>query len=82
MSPERTRCAARLSFWLPGLGQLYQRRWWSGAALLAASWISSDLAWRGCSAPWTVAALAVWVVAVRDAGGGTAPPRRHVTDRR
>lgn len=62
------RCAAQLSFWLPGLGQLYLGRWWRGAALLALSWLSSDLAWRDCSAAWTVAALAVWAVAVGDAG--------------
>jgi hypothetical protein len=66
MDPDRRRCAAQLSFWLPGLGQLYLRRWWSGAALLAASWISSDLAWTRCSAPWTIATLALWIAAVRD----------------
>ncbi|HSQ01001.1 MAG TPA: hypothetical protein VL049_27585 [Candidatus Dormibacteraeota bacterium] len=67
MGAERRRCAARLSSWLPGLGQLYLRRWWSGAALVAASWSSSDLAWRACSASWTIAALAVWILAVWDA---------------
>jgi hypothetical protein len=67
MDAERRRCAAQLSFWLPGLGQLYRRRWLRGAALLAASWISSDLAWHHGSAPWTLAALALWAVAVRDA---------------
>lgn len=77
MRAERSRRAARLSFWLPGLGQLYLRRWCTGAALLAASWATGDLAWRGCSAPWTAAALAVWLVAVHDAGA----ERHRVTDR-
>ena len=67
MDADRRRCAAQLSFWLPGLGQLYLHRWLRGATLLAASWISSELAWSHCSAPWTIATLAVWVVAVRDA---------------
>jgi hypothetical protein len=67
MTAERRRCAGQLSFWLPGLGQLYLRRWITGATLLAASWIASDRAWYGCSATWTVAALALWLVAVADA---------------
>ncbi|MFN8640433.1 MAG: hypothetical protein U0802_01755 [Candidatus Binatia bacterium] len=68
MRTERARRAARLSSWLPGLGQLYLRRWWCGVALFAASWLVSDLAWRDCSAPWTVAAVVVWAAAVCDAG--------------
>ncbi len=68
------RCAAQLSFWLPGLGQLYRRRWVTGTALLVASWITFDQAWRGCSAAWTVAAVAVWIVAVRDAGARVRDP--------
>jgi hypothetical protein len=67
VTPDRHRCATQLSFWLPGLGQLYLHRWWRGAVLLAASWIASDQAWRSCSAGWTVATIAVWIVAVRDA---------------
>jgi hypothetical protein len=67
MDADRRRCAAPLSFWLPGLGQLYLRRWIRGVVLVAASWISSDLAWSQCSASWTVATVAVWMVAVRDA---------------
>lgn len=74
MRPERARCAGILSFWLPGLGQLYLHRWWRGAALLAASWLASDLAWRDCSALWGAAALAVWIVAVGDAGTASADP--------
>lgn len=68
MDPERTRRAVRLSFWLPGLGQLYLRRPWSGGSLLAMGWVAGDLAWRQCSAGWLAGALAVWLVAVRDAG--------------
>ena len=67
MTPDRHRCAMQLSFWLPGLGQLYLHRWWRGALMLAASWITFDQAWRACSATWAVAAVAVWIVAVRDA---------------
>jgi hypothetical protein len=82
--PDRARRAARLSFWLPGLGQLYRRRWWRGLALLATSWWLSDTAlaaWPpsamcACHGPgalcaWSVAvtlALGVWIAAVRDAG--------------
>jgi len=67
VTPDRHRCATQLSFWLPGLGQLYLHRWWRGALMLAASWITFDQAWRACSAGWTVATVAVWIVAVRDA---------------
>ena len=67
MTLDRHRCATQLSFWLPGLGQLYLHRWWRGAVMLAASWITFEQAWRACSPAWTVATLAVWVVAVRDA---------------
>ena len=67
MTPDRHRCATQLSFWLPGLGQLYLHRWWRGAVMLAASWITFDQAWRACSATWAVAAVAVWIIAVRDA---------------
>jgi hypothetical protein len=74
VTPSGDRCAAQLSFWLPGLGQLYLRRWVTGSALLFASWITFDQAWRGCSATWTVAAVAVWIVAVRDAGRGLTDP--------
>ena len=67
VTPDRHRCATQLSFWLPGLGQLYLHRWWRGAVMLAASWITFDQAWRACSAVWTVATVAVWIIAVRDA---------------
>jgi TM2 domain-containing membrane protein YozV len=77
MTAERRRCATQLSFWLPGLGQLYLCRWRRGTALLALSWITSDLAWNGCSAAWSLAAVAVWIVAVRDVSRW---PRR-LTDR-
>ncbi len=82
-SPERVRCAAALSFWLPGLGQLYLRRWWRGGVLLVASWWLTDAAlaaWPptamwSCRAPlnpygWaalTLLALVVWIAAVHDA---------------
>ena len=67
MTADRHRCATQLSFWLPGLGQLYLHRWRRGAVMLAASWITFDQAWRACSPAWTVATVAVWIIAVRDA---------------
>ena len=83
-SPDRARCAAQLSLWLPGLGQLYRRRWLRGLTLLAASWWLTDatLATWPPSAMWAcrgpialcawlatfTLALGVWIAAVRDAG--------------
>ncbi|MDX2168534.1 MAG: hypothetical protein SF182_15775 [Deltaproteobacteria bacterium] len=83
---DASRCAAQLSFWLPGLGQLYRRRWLRGVAFLAASWWLSDVtlaAWP--FTPWCAAAagslaIGVWVAAVCDARGITdehREPRRH-----
>jgi hypothetical protein len=81
--PDPARRAAALSFWLPGLGQLYRRRWGRGLAFLAASWWLTNAAlaaWPpaaiwSCAAPtapwcWTsltALALLVWTAAVRDA---------------
>jgi hypothetical protein len=74
---------ALLSFWLPGLGQLWRCEWLKGGALLLASLKSSqifvDEAAKICSTSrslprlvlWLVAATAVWLWAVVDA-------RRHL----
>lgn len=70
---DPTRCAAALSFWLPGLGQLYRGRWLSGLAFLTASWWLSDVALAAWPlTPWCAAAtgsfaLGVWIAAVCDA---------------
>jgi hypothetical protein len=67
------RCAAQLSFWLPGLGQLYRGRWLSGVAFLAASWWLTDAALAAwprtpwCAVATAVLALAVWIAAVSEA---------------
>ena len=84
MSARRTRLAWHLSFWVPGLGQLYRRQWLKGTALLIGSSALSDRAlalypwsaFRTCALPAqpfrlsaVIAALtAIWVLAVLDAG--------------
>jgi TM2 domain-containing membrane protein YozV len=84
VSPRRARLAWHLSFWVPGLGQLYRRQWAKGAVLLAMSSALSDRAlalypWSALSAcarpaapirllSVVVALTAVWVFAVLDAG--------------
>ena len=42
--------AATLSFWLPGLGQLYAESWTRGVAVFAASGLLTTLAWEEMSA--------------------------------
>ena len=79
-SPE---LAAALSFWLPGLGQLYAESWTRGVAIFAASGLLMMLAWEDASAAelwhgrWPESpaqagllwslSLAVWLWNVRDA---------------
>ena len=75
--------AATLSFWAPGLGQLYAKAWWRGFVIVIASGALSALAWKELSpgALWAgrqpehpaLAALlwgfslAVWLWNIRDA---------------
>jgi hypothetical protein len=90
MSPRRTRLAWHLSFWVPGLGQLYRRQWLKGLVLLASSSALSDRAlalypWSAFTAcAWPAAPLrllsvvvvltTIWIFAVLDAGRDTRPP--------
>ena len=83
--------AATLSFWLPGLGQLYAESWTRGVAVFAASGLLTNLAWKEASATelwhghWPESpvqagllwglSLALWLWNVRDAGR-TARSRR------
>ncbi len=72
-----------LSFWLPGLGQLYAKAWWRGCAIVSASGLLWAIAsqemspgalwacrWPECPA-WAALlwglSLAVWLWNIRDA---------------
>jgi hypothetical protein len=90
MSPRRARLAWHLSFWVPGLGQLYRRQWIKGVALLASSSALCDRAialypwsaFAACARPAAPARLlsvvavltAIWIFAVLDAGREPRPP--------
>ena len=83
--------AATLSFWLPGLGQLYAESWTRGVVIFAASGLLTTLAWEEASAAelwhglWPESpaqavvlwglSLALWLWNVRDASR-TARSRR------
>ncbi len=84
--------AAALSFWLPGLGQLYAQCWWRGVAVLAASAQLWGLAWERLSpgSLWAcrwpeypaqatalwVLSIALWLWNVRDARRAVCSPSR------
>lgn len=80
------RAARTLSFWLPGVGQMYRGRWLSGGVLLAGCWVTFAYAFEGftwqhvraCTLPGSVlgfavpfvACTAIWLWAAYDAGRG------------
>jgi len=83
--PNRVACLAwHLSFWVPGLGQLYKRDLLKGVALLAASTLLSDKlvglyplqGLMACATPplpsllvlHLTTLIALWVWGVHDAG--------------
>lgn len=79
-SPE---LAATLSFWLPGLGQLYAAAWARGLLVLVGSGVLSALAWEDASpleiwaGEWPAEpvragilwglSIVVWIWSIRDA---------------
>jgi hypothetical protein len=80
---RKARIAGTLSFWWPGLGQLYRREWTKGVLSIAASSALFQLAWcdaalgdvlacRCPAAPFPLIATslalgALWFFSIRDA---------------
>ena len=83
MSSRSAELAATLSFWVPGLGQLYARAWRRGFTIVLTSSLLSTLAWQEMSADtiwacrwpespgqalfWWGLSIAIWLWNIRDA---------------
>lgn len=83
--------AATLSFWVPGLGQLYAKAWWRGFVIVAASGLLTAVAWEKMSPAmlwmcrWPESpgqagllwglSIAVWLWNIRDASRIACPSR-------